>query len=88
MGSYSASARRGIDGMSREDAIQCHEDKSDLFDFCCALVSRGALATWWDSYPVESLPHGGRPPESPEEAQEFMRHTRALAIQMGLWAPL
>lgn len=88
MGIDSASARRGVDGMSREDAIQCHEDKSDLFDFCCALGSRGALETWWDIYPVGSLPHGGRSPESPEEAEKFIRHTRAEAIKEGLWAAL
>lgn len=74
--------------MSDENAIHLHKDQCDLFRFVCAMVSPGAVGTWWDSYPSESLPHGGRSPESPEEAEQFMRHTRSEAIKAGLWKPL
>lgn len=63
-------------------------DKADLLDFCCAMVSPGPVYDWWEAYPMELLPNGGRMPESRDEAGKFMRHTRLLAIQMGLWAPL
>lgn len=74
--------------MSREDAKNHHEDKSDLFDFCCAMVSPGLVMDWWDQYPLESLPNGGAMPNSREQAEEFMRHTRGLAIEKGLWSSL
>lgn len=63
-------------------------DKTDLFNFVCAMVSVGPIARWLAAYPVESLPHGGRAPESPEEAEQFMCHTRAEAIAAGLWQKL
>lgn len=63
-------------------------DKADLFDFCCAMVSPGLVYDWWETYPSESLPNGGRQPESAEEAAGFLRHTRGLAIEIGLWPKL
>lgn len=71
-----------------EQTIQSAYDKADLFAFVCAMVSVGPIAAWWDDYPVEGLPHGGRSPESPEEAEQFMRHTRDEAIAAGLWQRL
>lgn len=63
-------------------------DQADLFRFACAMVPSGVIGTWWDHYPVESLPNGGRSPDSPEEAEQFMRHTRSEAIRAGIWVAL
>lgn len=63
-------------------------DKADLFDFCCAMVSTGPVYDWWEQYPSEHLPNGGRQPENKQEAMTFMRHTRGLAIEIGLWRAL
>ena len=63
-------------------------DKADLFDFVCRMASPGAIGAWWDSYPVGSLPNGGRSPRNHAEAEQFMRHTRGEAIKAGLWRAL
>lgn len=68
-----------------EETLESVYDKADLFNFVCAMVSVGPIARWWAAYPVESLPHGGRAPESQEEAEQFMRRTRGEAISAGLW---
>ena len=62
-----------------------YRDKADLFDLACAMVSAGPARDWWDTVSPESLPHGGREPETPQEAEEFFRHTRGLAIKAGVW---
>ena len=71
-----------------EQTIQSAYDKADLFAFVCAMVSPGAIGSWWDDYPSESLPHGGRQPESAAEAEQFTRYTRSEAIAAGLWQKL
>lgn len=100
MGIDSASTRRGVNGMTDKIEIRYYDasgkqhdaaaliDQADLFRFVCAMVSPGLVYDWWEQYPVESLPSGGLQPESVEEAEQFMRHTRDLAIEIGLWSAL
>lgn len=63
-------------------------DKADLFNFLCLLMSPGPLCAWWDAYPSDQLPHGGRAPTDPKEAENFVRWTRSMAIGLDLWKAL
>lgn len=63
-------------------------DKADLFNFLCLLMTPGPLYDWWEAYPSEQLPEGGRSPVDPKEAENFVRWTRSMAIGLGLWNAL
>lgn len=76
------------DSNGKQHDAEAMIDKTNLFDFCCAMVAPGPVSAWWDKYPLQSLPNGGRSPRSVEEAEQFMRHTRSEAVKAGLWPEL